>query len=76
MTPCIGPYSPVAAIWRKFVENASIRPTMQLAVLRSAISAVLLRVQDLSRTAVFTQDRRSLHRGPGNLVRTMVRRRP
>ena len=41
MTPCIGPYSPVAAIWRKSVENASIRPTLWLALIRSANSAVV-----------------------------------
>jgi len=37
MTPCIGPYSPVAAIERKPVENASIRSTTLLAVVRSAV---------------------------------------
>jgi hypothetical protein len=41
MTPCIGPYSPVAAIERKPVENASIRSTTLLAVVRSAVSAVV-----------------------------------
>ena len=41
MAPCIGPYSPVAAIQAKSIENASFAPTVELAVVRSASSAAV-----------------------------------
>ena len=72
MTPCIGPYSPVAAIQAKSIANASIRPTaISVVEVRPATSAVV-RAQDCQGTDESGRRRTAKLDGDGHEIWTLA----